>query len=703
LPDAVSAALDLARERLHTDSMEQLSSANWRSNQGGWATLAILIGVCSCSSGTTGNGAGMGGSSGSLAGVSGAGSAGSIAGASGSLALAGSGGTPSGAGDPGSGGSGGSSDNGGSGGDRPGSGAGTSGGGATGLACASHDINIVATTVSGIITVNGAAITEQSKGVGSLALVNAAGDRADLGSIPGGSYSALVAPGTYDVYYSGESGSNIPILNHVKLRSGIVVGASPLSLDIDIPATTVATTVTLNGAALPNSTTSSNGFLELRKGSGELARLADVTGGTQSWLIVPGTYDLYYSVYSRSAATLPTNTSAKLRSGVVVGTSTLALQIDVPVTTVSVSATVAGAALTGVDNPSTLFTLKNDAGDSAQLTRTSTTGASSGPVVPGTYDLYYSPDASGPGLPKNTSSKLMGGIVVGSSPLSLQVDLPAVQISGKITSNGAATSGFGSTDILSLSNAAGDKIALSPSTDGSFSALVIPGTYDVVYDSTRDIVPGAPVNTATKLRKGLVVDKSSSVFDIDVPISTVSGNITLNGKVVGLGASGVGYVSLRNADGGQVTLSGIRNGSYSRGVVPGTYDVYYGLSSVGTSMPINRQAVLQKGIVVGPLSSIIVDIDVPAVTVSGTVTVNGSVISDPTTAGLARLTLSGLGGDDGELALIPSQSSDPAELAKGAYTALVIPGAYELYYSVYRSGPKLPGNGKLDLGCFNVP
>jgi len=113
--------------------------------------------------------------------------------------------------------------------------------------------------------------------------------------------------------------------------------------------------------------------------------------------------------------------------------------------------------------------------------------------------------------------------------------------------------------------------------------------------------------------------------------------------------------------------------------------------------------VLQKGIVVGPLSSIIVDIDVPAVTVSGTVTVNGSVISDPTTAGLARLTLSGLGGDDGELALIPSQSSDPAELAKGAYTALVIPGAYELYYSVYRSGPKLPGNGKLDLGCFNVP
>jgi hypothetical protein len=635
--------------------------------------------------------------------VSGGGSAGSITGASGSVGLAGSGGTTSGAGDSGTSGSSGS---GASGGDRPGSSAGTSGGGATGLTCSSHDINIVAATVSGSITVNGAAITEQSKGVGSLTLVNAAGDRADLGRIPGGSYSTLVAPGTYDLYYSGESGTNVPILNNVKLQSGIVVGRSPLSLDIDIPATTVATTVTLNGAALPNSNTSSNGFLELRKASGEHARLADVTGGTQSWPIVPGTYDLYYSVYSRSAQTLPTNTSAKLRSEIVVGTSPLALQIDVPVTTVSVSVTVAGAALTGVNDPSTLFTLKNAAGDSAQLTRTSTTGASSGPVIPGTYDLYYSPDASGPGLPKNTSSKLMGGIVVGSSPLSLQVDVPAIQISGKITANGAATGAFTSTDILRLSNVAGDKIDLSLSTDGSFSALVIPGTYDLVYDNTRDIVvPGVPANLATKLRKGLVVDKSSSAFDIDVPISTVSGNITLNGKCV-LGPSvsgGVGYVTLRDADGGQVLLDGIRNGSFSRSVVPGTYDAYYGVSVVGPSMPINRLAVLEKGIVVLPLSSIIVNIDVPAVTVSGTVTVNGSVISDPTTGGLGRVTLSGLGGDNSELALTSSQSSDPSDLAKAAYTALVIPGSYELYYGAYRSGPEIPGNGKLDLGCFNVP
>jgi hypothetical protein len=388
-----------------------------------------------------------------------------------------------------------------------------------------------------------------------------------------------------------------------------------------------------------------------------------------------------------------------------VGTSPLALQIDVPVTTVSVSVTVAGAALTGVNGLSTLFTLKNDAGDSAQLTRTSTTGASSGPVIPGTYDLYYSPDASSPGLPQNTSSKLMGGIVVGSSSLSLQVDVPAVQISGKITSNGAAVNAFGSTDITTLSNLAGDKIDLAPSADGSFSALVIPGTYDVIYDNTRNlVVPGVPANLATKLRKGLVVDKSSSAFDIDVPISTVSGNVTLNGKVVGpFGLDGVGYVSLRDADGGQLFLSEIRNGSYSRGVVPGTYDVYYAVSSVGSSMPINRLAVLQKGLVVGPLSSIIVNIDVPAVTVSGTVTVNGRAISDPTTAGLGRLTLSGLGGDSGELAFTSAQNSDPADLAKGAYSALVIPGSYELYYGVYQRGPELPGNGKLDLGCFNVP
>jgi len=42
-------------------------------------------------------------------------------------------------------------------------------------------------------------------------------------------------------------------------------------------------------------------------------------------------------------------------------------------------------------------------------------------------------------------------------------------------------------------------------------------------------------------------------------------------------------------------------------------------------------------------------------------------------------------------------------VAAGAYTAIVVPGSYELYYRKYNGGPPIPGNGHADLGCFTVP
>ncbi len=576
--------------------------------------------------------------------------------------------------------------------------------------CPIRNVDVLATTVSGTINVNfndAATNADLSWGSGEVGLVNAAGDKAVLGRLPGqGSFSVLVAAGTYDLYYRGST-SSAPVANtYVKFQSGIVVGASPLSLDVAIPVTPVSTTITLNGAALPTSAAQSQGFFELRKATGDYSRLAQVSAGTSSMLVVAGTYDLYYSGSDLTASEmLPTNTSARLQTGIVVGTSPLSLEIDVPFTTVTVS--VGADAVAGLPVGLSLFTLKNDAGDNVPLNLTSTPGAFSSAVIPGTYDLYYGPAHGGhDGLPENHLDKLRSGIVVGTAPLTLEMDLPTVtSVSGKVTVNGARVSRISGVECLTLKSAA-DSVDLFLDTASAYSTRVIPGTYDLTYTGTCNTA-GAPVNNSTNIKSGIVVGTSPLILDIDIPATTVSGRVTVNGagSTGSASADGGPSVVLIGATGSQAPLSSLGASSFSVLVIPGTYDLYYRLGvfdNLGPGVPINTKALLKEGIVVGT-SSLALDIDVPAVTVSGAFTINGAAVPFSSGVGVGLLTLDGLEGDSGPLAFTASDSTNPSDVARGAFSALVIPGSYQLSYRVYREGPGIPSNSRVDLGAFNVP
>ena len=102
--------------------------------------------------------------------------------------------------------------------------------------CPIRNVDVLATTVSGTINVNvndAATNADVSWAFGEVGLVNAAGAEAVLGRFPEqGSFSVLVAPGTYNLYYRGST-SSAPVTNaYVKFQSGIVVDTSPLSLDV---------------------------------------------------------------------------------------------------------------------------------------------------------------------------------------------------------------------------------------------------------------------------------------------------------------------------------------------------------------------------------------------------------------------------------------------------------------------------------------
>ncbi|HEY5448121.1 MAG TPA: hypothetical protein VIQ54_05190, partial [Polyangia bacterium] len=236
---------------------------------------ALVLVACSKSgSGPTGSGGAGGTGAGGTGGVSGGGTGGTAGTGTGGVAgvagLAGTGGSGGGAGTS-AGGRGGGGTAGAATGGMAGTGgsAGTGGarGGSTGAgACAARDIDLPATSISGTVTVRGAAVPEVG-GTGNLTLRSATGDSAVLAPTRG-AYTQVVLPGTYDLYYELSSpGPSVPGNKLTKLRSGIVVGSGPQTIDFDVVPTTVSGTITLNGASGAGKDGKAN--VRLRNASGD--------------------------------------------------------------------------------------------------------------------------------------------------------------------------------------------------------------------------------------------------------------------------------------------------------------------------------------------------------------------------------------------------------------------------------------------------
>jgi hypothetical protein len=105
---------------------------------------------------------------------------------------------------------------------------------------------------------------------------------------------------------------------------------------------------------------------------------------------------------------------------------------------------------------------------------------------------------------------------------------------------------------------------------------------------------------------------------------------------------------------------------------------------------VNRNARLRSGIVVGATGTTTLDIDLPTVTVSGSFKIAGAAVADPQ--------------DYGQLEL-RDDFGDTVELGKTSdltYSVKVVPGSYDLYYSIQRGGTIAPVNSSTRLRCFNV-
>jgi hypothetical protein len=628
--------------------------------------------------GTGGAGMAGGGASGGAVGAGGAGGSGqggSNAGGAGGSGAAGSGAAGSGTGGSGTVGSSGT--------------AGGAGAGGSSGSCLPHDIDLQVAQLSGEITVQGGT---GLTGSATLDLRTAAGDSALLASTPPGGTSIiqLVLPGTYDIYYRYvKAGPGLPVNQSAKIQSGVVIAPGGQTLDVVVPATPVSVALTSNGSTPPGFAGDS---IHLRTAAGDDAPL-----GTSATPVVPGTYDVYYVPASFTAG--PINQSAKLQSGFVVGASPLTLNVEVPRTTVSGTFTLNGSKTPPAGNSTDAYglSLVTAAGDRAGIAQQ--LGAYTATIIPGTYDLHFNTSVGAAGLNPYPSTLLQRGIVAGSSPLTLNVDVPTTTVSGTITVNGAQVASTAGLGKLTLQNAtttwtfaATTSDAYSSTPAGAYSTAIVPGTYDLYY-SVITVGTGVPSNASVKLRGGVVIGTTSpQTLDIDIPATTVTGTITVNGAQVDA-SMGTGGLHLRNAAGDDALIgtTGVV-GAYSQLVVAGTYDLYYAFISGGTGVPMNQSAKLRSVTVVGS-TPLALDIDVSAPMVSGTIS-QLEVQSSGTPSKAAILILQTASGDKASLGSAFSTT----------YARYVIAGTYELMYSAQQAvNFGIPRNTLGDLGCYGVP
>ena len=162
-------------------------------------------------------------------------------------------------------------------------------------------------------------------------------------------------------------------------------------------------------------------------------------------------------------------------------------------------------------------------------------------------------------------------------------------MTGALNINGEPAAA-GNSAIVSLRDAAGDRVDIANTATPTFSARVVPGTYDVYYSRTAtptNTTTLAPANHAARLHTGVVVAPgASTVFNIDIPSAMVTGRITVNGVPTGPADSGT--LMLRSEAGDYAPFATTNADSYAARLIPGTYDLYFSRADTsGDAAPMN--------------------------------------------------------------------------------------------------------------------
>jgi len=614
-------------------------------------------------------------------------------------------------------------------------------------------------------------------------------------------YSTLVMPGIFDVLYrrgwnqadSGNwvytttAGDTLPDGDQI-LRRDFVVGPGDNVLDVDWSMSTISGNFTLGGGAIPS--TSKGGDVDIyliNKVTGSRQRIGGprysyssssyvLVAGTNAYstLVMPGTYDVVYRrgwnsaaggnwVYTTTAGDTLADGDQILQRDVVVPAGSKTLDVDFGSTLLSGNFTLSGGAIptSSKGGDVDIYLVNKDTGSRQRIggprysyatssyVLVAGTDSYSTLVMPGTYDVIYRRGwnyaAGGNWIYTTTAGDtladgdriLQRDVVIGGASQSLNVDFGLATISGNITLSGGAipgTSKGGDVDLYLVNKDTGSRqriggprysyatssYVLVAGTD-SYSTLVMPGTYDLLYRRGWNQADGGNwVYTTTAgdtladgdriLQRDIVVSPGANTLNVDFGIATVSGTFTLSGGAIPTTSKGgdVDIYFVNKDTGSRQRIGGPRysyasssyvlvagTASYSTLVMPGTYDVLYRrgwnyqaggnwvyTTTAGDTLA-DGDVVLLTNVVV-PASGKSLDIDFGKADIAGSFTFSGGPI--PTTSKGGDVDIYLVNRVTGSRQRIGgprySYASSSYVLVAGtdAYATRIMPGVYDLLY-----------------------
>jgi hypothetical protein len=369
-----------------------------------------------------------------------------------------------------------------------------------------------------------------------------------VGNTGAASYGAFLFAGTYKVSFETAAESGLVGLPRDTLTdvAPTVAFAADQTADYDLELVSVAGTVTVDGAPMPDSpeVTSRGGvrFRDLSNNAQHLFSIGPTGAGSFSGTVFAGNYQVTLETTADTPLIgLPVHRFARLESTLAID-APQTLTYDVKPVTVSGSVTLAGGPMP--DSPdaetrgSVRFVDLQSGEDYTFDVGNIGPAAYSGTVFASDYRVNFDSGASGPlvGLPSGSTTRLASRVSVTTNH-SADFDARVVTVSGVVTANGAAMPDSPELEtrgrVLFDDKLNSDSRTFSlPSTGaGSFTGLLFAGAYDVAFESeSASALIGLPFGARTNLATGCM---PTSVCE--EPLDDLSGFWTFRFSSGGLG------------------------------------------------------------------------------------------------------------------------------------------------------------------------
>lgn len=515
------------------------------------------------------------------------------------------------------------------------------------------DLDIKSVHVQGDVTLNGGPLPNTNGDRGRLYFTNKTvviPAEVPLDSSGALHYDVTLPPGTYDIVLQANEqlcdGKQAPAMPCVGglVKDGVSLGSDGV-LDIDIPAVTVQGNVTLAKNPLPGGG-KSRGRLGFRGATEAISVVGDLgTSGDAGYAVtvLPGTYAISYHgnpdlCGGADPPALPCNEGEVIASQSL--TQSGVLDIDITAVAVKGAVTVNGGAMpmAGSSRGSLSFSLgKTWVYTTPQL-------GSSGPasyavtLLAGTYSIGLAANESlcngktAPGVPC-VSGSVKKDISLTSSGL-LDVDLPAVKVSGAVTLAGGDLPGQpmsrGSVR-FTLTDGGSALVPLGQNGALSYAMTLLRGPYAIDYIANEALCNG---KTAPEMPCGdgpihapLSIE-NDGVLDLNIDRIKVSGAVTLAGSPLPSEKDSRGQISF-SLDGGGIARAPLGTSGafqYAITLLRGTYLVGLDANEALCSNATGPSVPCIDGPIRAPLtldSDGVLDLDIPAVHVKGALTLNG--------------------------------------------------------------------------------